>query len=258
MRRGEKELWRVANASADTIVDLQLQYDGEPQRLGVVAFDGVPTGSQNGTRRGRVINATDILLPPAARAELIVDGPSASVRTASLVTLAVNTGPGGDNDPARPLATIEALGRGKLALPGIPNIAGQPWRQRFEGLATTAATIQCKLYFSEVLSDPNNPLSPTTFFITVDGDSPAASIPTIRPRSSQLREAWKTGRLRTGAWKAMSSISIRSTSWCCRKTISRSTVVNPTKASWANTYMIQVPYWDGNPCPSLSKRHFAH
>jgi FtsP/CotA-like multicopper oxidase with cupredoxin domain len=35
MKPGERQLWRVANASADTIMDLQLQYDGVPQTLEV-------------------------------------------------------------------------------------------------------------------------------------------------------------------------------------------------------------------------------
>ena len=45
MKPGEKQLWRVVNASADTIIDLQLQFDGQPQTLQVVGLDGVPTGS---------------------------------------------------------------------------------------------------------------------------------------------------------------------------------------------------------------------
>ena len=172
MRPGEQQLWRVVNASADTILDLQLQFDGEPQNLAIVALDGVPTGSQDGSRRGKIVNATEIVLPPAARAELIVTGPSASVRDATFLTLAVNTGANGDNDPERPLATIRTVGLFRHALPSTPEMAGMPWPQRFEGLATAGPTAQRKLYFSEVLSDPSNPLSPTNFFITVDGATP--------------------------------------------------------------------------------------
>ena len=108
MKTGERQLWRVLNASADTIVDLQLQYDGAPQPLEVVALDGVPTGSQDGTSRGRRMWQGDILLAPAARAEFIVTGPSSSVKNATLMTLNVDTGPDGDNDPTRPIATIRA------------------------------------------------------------------------------------------------------------------------------------------------------
>jgi len=106
MKPGEREFWRVANASADTILDLQVVYDGVAQPLHVVAFDGVPTGSQDGTRRGKIVTQTDILLPPAGRAEFILDGPSATVKNAVFQTLNINTGPDGDNDPKRPFAVI--------------------------------------------------------------------------------------------------------------------------------------------------------
>ena len=49
---------------------------------------------------------TDILMPTAARAEFIVTGPSKSVKNATLMTLNVDTGPIGDFDPKRPLATL--------------------------------------------------------------------------------------------------------------------------------------------------------
>src|SRR6201999_3372772 len=68
MKAGERRLWRVVNASADTIIDLQMQYDGTPQPLQIVALDGVATGSQDGTRKGKLLARTDILLAPAARA----------------------------------------------------------------------------------------------------------------------------------------------------------------------------------------------
>jgi FtsP/CotA-like multicopper oxidase with cupredoxin domain len=49
----EKQLWRVVNACADSVLDLQVQYDGKPQTLEVVGLDGVPTGSQDGRARVR-------------------------------------------------------------------------------------------------------------------------------------------------------------------------------------------------------------
>src|SRR5437763_15384910 len=104
---GERQFWRVSNSSASEILDLQVRYDGTPQPLQIVALDGVPTGSQDGTRQGTPINAKHVLIPTAGRAEFIVQGPTASVGTAALVTLAVDTGPDGDSDPERTLATIQ-------------------------------------------------------------------------------------------------------------------------------------------------------
>ena len=65
MAPNETQFWRVANASADTILDLQVVYDGKPQPIQLVALDGVPLGSQDGTAQGKLITVTD--LRPAAR-----------------------------------------------------------------------------------------------------------------------------------------------------------------------------------------------
>jgi hypothetical protein len=78
MAPGEKQFWRVANASADTILDLQVIYDGKPQQISLVALDGVPVGSQDGTARGKLISVTDLRLPPASRMET-------PVRTATMI-----------------------------------------------------------------------------------------------------------------------------------------------------------------------------
>jgi hypothetical protein len=83
---------------------LQLLYDGVAQPLILIALDGVPVGTQSpgGAR------PTSVSLPVARRAELIVRGPDSSVTIAQVVTMAVDTGPAGDADPARPLILISA------------------------------------------------------------------------------------------------------------------------------------------------------
>jgi FtsP/CotA-like multicopper oxidase with cupredoxin domain len=130
MRPGAKEFWRVANASADTIIDLRLRYDGATQPLQVVALDGVPTGSQDGTRQGKIVTEDYIRLPPAARAEFIMTGPAATVADAVFETLKIDTGPDGDNDPTRPLAKDRNVRRANRAAedaraflaPSAPNV----------------------------------------------------------------------------------------------------------------------------------------
>jgi FtsP/CotA-like multicopper oxidase with cupredoxin domain len=181
MKPTEKQLWRVLNASADTIIDLQLQYDGTAQPLEVVALDGVPTGSQDGTSRGRRLTETDILLAPAARAEFIVTGPSSTVQNATLMTLNVDTGPDGDNDPTRPLATVLASDSAPEPPITVPYAFEAPHRQRFVGLDREKPTAERALYFSEVLSDPSDPNSPTNFFITVYGQTPTLFSPDNPP-----------------------------------------------------------------------------
>jgi len=181
MRRGEQQFWRVANATADTILDLQVQYDGVPQPLQVIGLDGVPVGSQDGAGRGRSFTATDVLLAPAARGEFIVTAPGPGVKNATFLTLGIDTGPIGDNDPQRPIATITTSGHDAKALRTVPARSGPPGPQRFAGLRDAHPTVNRTLYFSEVLSDPNNPLSPTNFFITVDGATPTLFAPTNPP-----------------------------------------------------------------------------
>src|SRR5215831_7433753 len=109
MRSGEPELWRVSNSAANTILDLAYVFDGKPQTMLIVAIDGVAVNSQDGTQPGGLIPITHFVLSPAARVEFIVFGPPPTVKLAQFVTRNVDTGPAGDNDPQRPLATIQLV-----------------------------------------------------------------------------------------------------------------------------------------------------
>jgi FtsP/CotA-like multicopper oxidase with cupredoxin domain len=149
----EKEFWRVGNLSADTIVDLQLLYDGVAQTVQLVSLDGVPLGSQDGTSQGSLTPVTDVFIPPAGRAEFIITGPplgnAKHQPTATLVTEAINTGLAGDSDPARPLATLRPLLL--ITEPSVvPAVTASPSRQRFANLARMKPTTTRSLYFSEL------------------------------------------------------------------------------------------------------------
>lgn len=172
MKPLEKQFWRVLNASADTLLDLQLLYDGVPQPLQIVALDGVPTGSQDATTIGKTVTQTHIFLATAGRAEFIVTAPASTVKTARLVTLNVDTGPDGDNDPQRPIATIHTSANAPEPPLTVGPVSGLPNPQRLAGLPDARVTARRRLYFSEVLSDPANPSSPTNFYVTVDGQTP--------------------------------------------------------------------------------------
>jgi len=52
---------------------------------------------------------------------------------------------------------------------------------RLDGLATWSVKKKRKIYFSEVVSDPSDPESPTDFFITVDGATPTLFNPNNPP-----------------------------------------------------------------------------
>jgi len=250
MNRDEQEFWRIANASADTIIDLQIQFDGVAQPLAVVGLDGVPTGSQDGTRRGKIVKRTDILIPPAGRAEFIVTGPSAEVKNATLLTLNVDTGPVGDNDPERPLATIKPT-KTLTRLPVImPIPSGAPNPQQFEGLRDAAVTRHRHLYFSEVISDPTNPASPTNFFITVDGATPVLFDPNNPPAITTTQgsvEDW-TIENRTGENHEFHMHQIHF------ELLKRNGVPVPeTDQQFLD--VVEVPFWSGTgPYPSVRVR----
>jgi FtsP/CotA-like multicopper oxidase with cupredoxin domain len=98
MKPGERQLWRVLNASAITYLNLALLFKRAPQMLGIVAIDGVPI-NENGKQDNAIEWRDHLGVPPGARVR--------------------------------------------------------------------------KLFFSEKLEDPNNPNSAVTFYITVDGQTPA-------------------------------------------------------------------------------------
>lgn len=262
MRPKKREFWRVLNACADSILDIQLQYDGIAQPLKIVALDGVPTGSQNGAHQGTVVTKTDILLAPAARAEFIVTGPAKTVQNATLMTLNVDTGPDGDDDPTRPLAAIQVVPAGRRiadaaiestdanALPTIPAVSAKPPVSRFDGLANAKVTNTRTLYFSEVLSDPSNPNSPTNFFITVDGQTPTLFSPSNPP-------AIVTTQGSVEDW-TIENRSLENHEFHLHQThflLLERNGVPVAKSDQQMLDMIQVPYWTGSgPYPSVTVR----
>jgi FtsP/CotA-like multicopper oxidase with cupredoxin domain len=163
-------LWRVLNASGITYVDLQVLYDSVPQLLGVAALDGVPIDDNGMGGRG-ILWKTHVLVPPAGRVEFILKGPPLGAH-AVFQTHGVDTGPAGENDPSRPLATIVA--KADAAEP-LVKLAAAPVpfpRPSLAALSAVAPARTRKLYFSEQPQNPSDPKSPTVFFITVDGQTP--------------------------------------------------------------------------------------
>jgi FtsP/CotA-like multicopper oxidase with cupredoxin domain len=174
MKPGERQLWRVLNASAITYLNLEVLFNRVPQPMGLVALDGVPIGEHgNGhAADGSGINwQTHLGIPPGARMEFIVQGPAAG-EPALLVTRTVDTGPGGENDPNRMLAKIAGSSdapesRSKLqSSPDPLPAASQPW------LGSVLPVRVRHLYFSEKLIDANDPTSAVEFYLTVDGEEP--------------------------------------------------------------------------------------
>jgi FtsP/CotA-like multicopper oxidase with cupredoxin domain len=168
---GQQELWRVANTSADTILDLQYVVNGTPQAMQVVAIDGYPIASGSSGQPSE--SETSVLLPPGARAEFVVTTPKVGDQ-AQLTTQYWNTGPGGDFDPTRTIANIVSQnGIEAAAAKSLSPRAVKTRVTRFAALAAATPVAQRNLYFSEVLLNPADPNSPTNFFITEQGQTPA-------------------------------------------------------------------------------------
>ncbi len=162
MTPGAKEFWRVANASTQAFLTLQILNGGTPQKLEVIAYDGVPVQTDR--------EVTSILLAPAARAEFIMQGPAAGGAEV-FQTAGYDTGPVGNSNPQMILANIVPVANAlePAAIPRAATAAHSTQAPRFGGLLTQAPTAQRKLYFAEATQGSNGP---TEYFITVEGQQP--------------------------------------------------------------------------------------
>jgi FtsP/CotA-like multicopper oxidase with cupredoxin domain len=170
MKPGERQLWRVVNASAVTYLNLAVIQNHIAQTLGIVALDGVPL-TANGNGANAIAWRDHIGLPPGARVEFIVSGPGAGA-PALFVTRTVDTGQGGENDPNRALATIVASDRAPEPQSRLPASPEPLARRATPWLGSVAPDRVRKLYFSEKLTNPSDPNSATEFYITVEGQTP--------------------------------------------------------------------------------------
>jgi FtsP/CotA-like multicopper oxidase with cupredoxin domain len=244
MRPGEKEFWRVVNASADGVLDLQYVFDGVPQQLQLVAVDGVPLNSQDGSGPGALTSVTHFSLPPASRVEFIVSPPSPQVQLAQLITLRVYGGSYFYNLPQRPLATIQ-LSSGQNEDQAKDSKTGtfaakSTTQQRFAGLATAPVAMTRDLYFDEV------PLK--EYYMAVEGQPEALFDPNAPPAIVATQgtvEEW-TVENRTPENHAFHIHQIH-----FLVESQDNFEVNGSEQAPAITgqYLdtVQVPFWDGNP-----------
>ena len=181
MKPGEKQFWRVANATLQDFMPLQVWYENVPQKLQLIALDGYPLAEP------RIVET--ILLPPAGRAEFIVQAPPAN--TYSLFTvLDYPTGPTGNPDTAQPLATIQlsdapakpAAKAASATAQASPPQTSKPQASldpiKFSGLKDATVTASRNLYFSEEFNGTNGPIQ---FYITVDGQKQQVFEPNEKP-----------------------------------------------------------------------------
>lgn len=166
MKPGQKQLWRIVNATSIYFLALQFTVDLTPQNVGVVALDGIPLK--------KVMQTNLVVIPPAGRAEFIVQAPPAG-SFAQFMNLGFDTGPAGDFNPGTILANI-SLSEDTKALNHIPAASKKLELTRFAGLSTQKPSQTRQLYFSETTQGAN-----TDFFITVKGQTPKVYDPADPP-----------------------------------------------------------------------------
>jgi FtsP/CotA-like multicopper oxidase with cupredoxin domain len=173
MQAGDREFWRVANASLQDFLQLQVLENDRPKELELIALDGYPLAQ---TR-----DENTILIPPAGRAEFIVKAPPAG-GVAVFYTQAYSTGPTGNADVAGTIANIQAISSddsmraAKTVVPASSSTSARALK--FSDLAHQAATAQRKLHFSEEFGGTNGPIQ---FYITVDGQKQRVFEPNEKP-----------------------------------------------------------------------------
>ncbi|WP_263349759.1 multicopper oxidase family protein [Acidicapsa acidisoli] len=109
---GEKQFWRIVNASPDLYADLEI----DTEQLTVLALDGMPLAYHDPRRRTESLQ--HVLLAPAGRVETIVVGPNAGVH-AALRTRCVDTGADGDPNPAMVVADLRTTNPATSHVPSV-------------------------------------------------------------------------------------------------------------------------------------------
>jgi FtsP/CotA-like multicopper oxidase with cupredoxin domain len=252
---GRREFWRVLNASADQISDLQLTYDGVAQTIELIGLDGVPLGSQDGTRTGKIQKVTHILLPPAGRAEFIMTSPSSDVQNARFETLKIHGGPQQDNNIHRTLALLQAGDGPGISQRLMPAPSAPPGPQRFEGLDTAQVTAHRRLYFYEIGSDQPHPggikqKDTGVFYIVVDGQTPEPFDPSAKPAITTTQGAVEDWRIENRT-QEVHEFHIHQIHFQVRDI--SGVPVPPNERQFRDTF--QVPFWSGHgPYPSVTVR----
>jgi suppressor of ftsI len=167
MEPGQKQFWRILNASSNGFYDLHL--DGS--EFHVVSIDGVPLRTYPGASE---VDRSDLEIPPSGRVEAVVTGSAGG----SLHTSCTDTGPAGDPNPPQVLALIRS---GTPNVPAVPAAGATPRAHGTYDLAIGAPSAQRSLAFSESADGE-------TFYLNGAVYSPSAA-PMFTVRSGTV-ERW--------------------------------------------------------------------
>jgi FtsP/CotA-like multicopper oxidase with cupredoxin domain len=173
MKPGEKQFWRVTNATIQDFLQLQFVVNGTPAQFELIALDGYPLAHAR--------METSVVIPPAGRAEFVVVAPPSGSQ-AQFLTQSYSTGPTGNPDLEQILGQIQLTNdpeKGSQAskMPAAPASPAQ-LATKYTDLSTATVTANRKLYFSEEFGGTNGPIQ---FYITVDGDKQRVFQPDEKP-----------------------------------------------------------------------------
>lgn len=200
MEPGKSEFWRVANATLQDFMPLQVLINGRPEKMELIAIDGYPLA------KTRYVDS--FLVPPAGRVEFIVKAPPKG-GFGEFISGAYNTGPTGNADLSALLAVINpgegeakaqlaqqrasgqlvpdagkspALDAANTAAPDAgtaPATSSTPAPQlKWSDVDSKPVTKERKLFFSEEFGGTNGPIQ---FYITVDGQKQKVFEPDEKP-----------------------------------------------------------------------------
>src|SRR3984885_8052580 len=165
MEPAETQLWRLLNASSTQFLQLQLLNGGAPTNFEIVGLDGVPLETAE--------TANAVVIPPAGRAEIVVQGPPAN-GLYQLYNAGYDTGPIGDPNPAVLLADVIPSNNAPEPPTQVPSTVKREGLQRFARLSHLAPSNARTLYLSENTAG-------TQFFLTVVGQTPKLYEPNEPP-----------------------------------------------------------------------------
>lgn len=148
IRPGETQLWRIGNIGADIFYRLALD--------GHVLYEVARDGNQH----NRIVPRDEIVLPPSARVEVLVQGAPAGVY--QFRTLAFDTGPAGDQYPDVVLATLVSGGTPQTPialpdrLPPVEDLRERPIAERRTIVfSETAGEDDQKFFIDGKMFDPD-------------------------------------------------------------------------------------------------------
>ena len=212
MKPGERQLWRVLNASAITYLNLAVLFDRAPQQLGIVAIDGVPLELQRQGRQRRSSGAITSACRPGARVEFIVDGAAGGRAGAA-------GDPNGRHRAGRRERSESGAGvhrspqptrrnRGRT-LPAVADAAAAA-RVALVGRRRSGARAQV-VFLGKTRRTRTIPTARPSSISPSTARRPRPSIPRpTHPTSSSSKATWRIGSSRTAPPSCMPSTSTRS------------------------------------------------